>query len=427
MDKAAEPLKIFISYGREIDESNDSGESLHPKPNSDIVVRKIKAYLESRGHEVCLDREWLGRNEIKDLPDRRKALYDAAKWSDVAIICLSPNVLKDNGVCQDDVAMILNVLGENHILIKLEELKDKESKNKAYPSYLSNRQFSMLDLDLKSTEGGIDDGWLEKKFKELDAMIANSLAEKIKWQNEMAELEKFLQLQGASDKHQNLDVDVQDLFYEKIIQAESDPARFFCERKALFEWFEDEIKRSGEAVRQDRILYLKEVPDFGKNQYVTGLLYWYKFAFGDLYFIDNNQEETLELYTFVKFVAYRLAKTNSSYRERLISYLRDNPDEVDQQKNSPQTLFRLLVDNLLSDEIDGGRATQWILVDALEKASVPPRNSIASFICQSLSELPQWVSYLITTRNDDDDNTVNRYLAPFTPIELSKEERDGNI
>lgn len=418
MEKASKPLKIFISCGFEIDNIDKNGD-LYSEPNNESVVLKIKEHLKSRGHEVWLDRDWLERYEIKDFPDRRKALYDGAKWSDVALVCLSPKALKTNGVCQDDVSIILNVLGENYIPIKLEAAKEKE-----YPSYLLNRQLisKFAEWDLKWTEGRIDNGGLEEAFEELDKTIAKSLEEKIKWQNEMAELKGALQPLEANDQLQIFDVNIQNHLNEKTIQAESEAARFFYEHKGLFEWFEEKIKHSGEAVRleSERVILLKNVSDFGERRYAEGLLNWYKFAFSDPYFIDNNQRETLDLHTFVKFVAYRLAKTNSSYREKLISYLKENSDEIDLQTDDPQMLFRLLVDDLLSDEIDGGKAIQWILVDSLDNATVSPRNSFASFISQIPNRLPPWICFLITTRSNDD--TVNRYFAQITPIDLSKED-----
>ena len=48
MNKAANPLKIFISYGHEIGVKDESGNPLYPDPNNENVVLKIKAYLESQ-------------------------------------------------------------------------------------------------------------------------------------------------------------------------------------------------------------------------------------------------------------------------------------------------------------------------------------------------------------------------------------------
>ena len=94
MKKVAKPLKIFISYGHEIGVKDESG-NLYPEPNNESVVLQIKQYLESRGHEI-----WLDKERIKAGDDWRKAIYNGVEWSDVALICLSRKAMRPDGVCR---------------------------------------------------------------------------------------------------------------------------------------------------------------------------------------------------------------------------------------------------------------------------------------------------------------------------------------
>ncbi|MBR5710293.1 MAG: TIR domain-containing protein [Thermoguttaceae bacterium] len=416
MDKAAKPLKIFISYGHEIDALDENGNP-YPNPNNESVVRKIKAYLESRGHEV-----WLDREKIKEGSDWRKAIYDGVEWSDVALICLSRKAMKPNGVCRDEISIALGVRGGNMFPVKLEALEDSE-----YPAYLLNRQLFTRFMDWRShwTEDSIDEAWLDQNLEEL----AKALEDKDVWRfgEEMVELKKLLKPWNMNDRLRQLDRGVQTLYNEKTKEFENKTVHKFCGRESLFKLFEGKIAQSGQAVRveSDRVLWLKKGPGFGKSRFAAELLYRYYYAISAAYFIVYNQRVSLDPTTFVKSVAYQLAQANSAYRKKLLNYLKENPDELNRLADDPHTLFKTLVVDLLSDEIDGGRATQWILVDALDEATESNRNEITELISQNLDRLPPWISFFITSR--DKDNVVNRNFSQFTPIDFSEEENVGDV
>ncbi len=416
MDKAAKPLKIFISYGHEIDALDENGNP-YPNPNNESVVRKIKEYLESRGHEV-----WLDREKIKEGSDWRKAIYNGVEWSDVALICLSRKAMRPNGVCRDEISIALGVRGGNMFPVKLEALEDSE-----YPAYLLNRQLFTRFMDWRShwTEDNIDEAWLDKNLEEL----ANALEENDVWRYgvEMVELKKLLKPWNMNDRLRQLDRGVQTLYNEKTKEFENKTVHKFCGRESLFKLFEGKIAQSGQAVRveSDRVLWLKKGPGFGKSRFAAELLYRYYYAISAAYFIVYNQRETLDPNTFVKSVAYQLAQANSAYREKLLGYLRENPDELNRLADDQQTLFKKLVVDLLSDEIDGGRATQWILVDALDEATENNRNEIAALISQNLDRLPPWICFFITSR--DKDNAVNGNFSQFMPIDFSEEENFSDV
>jgi len=80
-----QPLRIFLSYG------HDSNEEL---------VRRIKADLEKRGHEVRFD-----KNEIKFSDEWRRAITDGILQSNRVLPFLSKHSTRDPGVCLDEFAM----------------------------------------------------------------------------------------------------------------------------------------------------------------------------------------------------------------------------------------------------------------------------------------------------------------------------------
>ena len=413
MDKAAKPLKIFISYGHEIGAVDDHGIP-YSNPNNESVVLKIKTYLESRGHEV-----WLDRERIMPGDDWRRSIYEGVEWSDVALICLSRRAMRPNGVCRDEIAIAIGVRGGNMFPVKLEALEDAE-----YPAYLLTHQLFIEFMDWRAhwTEDGIDEVWLDQTLDEL----AKSLEKKEVglYGEEMVELKRLLKPWNMNDRLRRLDRGVQTLYNEEAHEFENVTVHKFCGRESLFQMFEGRI---GHAVHLDaeRVLWLKKGPGFGKSRFAAELLYRYYYAISAAYFIEYNQPETLDPHTFVKSVAYQLAQANSDYRKKLLKYLKENQNEINLQTGDPQTLFKKLVVDLMSDEIDGGRATQWILVDALDEATENSRNEIASLISQNFNRLPPWICFFITSR--DNDNAVNNNFAQFTPIDFPDEENVSDV
>src|SRR5580693_612754 len=81
------PLRIFLSYG------HDSNEEL---------VRRIKADLENRGHDV-----WFDKNEIKSGDDWRRSITDGILKSNRVLSFLSKHSTRDPGVCRDEIAIAI--------------------------------------------------------------------------------------------------------------------------------------------------------------------------------------------------------------------------------------------------------------------------------------------------------------------------------
>ncbi len=79
------PLRIFLSYGHDTNEE---------------LVRRIKADLEQRGHDV-----WFDKNEIKFGDDWRSSITEGIARSHKFVSFLSKHSVRDPGVCCSGTAI----------------------------------------------------------------------------------------------------------------------------------------------------------------------------------------------------------------------------------------------------------------------------------------------------------------------------------
>ena len=78
-------MRIFLSYGHDANEE---------------LVRRIKADLEARGHDV-----WFDKNDIKFGDDWRREITDGITGSHRVLPFLSKHSTRDPGVCLDQIAI----------------------------------------------------------------------------------------------------------------------------------------------------------------------------------------------------------------------------------------------------------------------------------------------------------------------------------
>jgi hypothetical protein len=87
------PLRIFLSYGHDAKE---------------ILVRRIKADLEKRGHDV-----WFDKSEIKFGEEWRRSITEGIERSNKFLVFLSEHSTRDPSVWRDEIAIALGVKGGN--------------------------------------------------------------------------------------------------------------------------------------------------------------------------------------------------------------------------------------------------------------------------------------------------------------------------
>lgn len=91
--KTAASLRVFLSYGHDANED---------------PVRRIKADLEKRGHDV-----WFDKSDIKFGDDWRRSITDGIVGSNRILSFLSKHSTRDPGVCRDEIAIAIDVKGGN--------------------------------------------------------------------------------------------------------------------------------------------------------------------------------------------------------------------------------------------------------------------------------------------------------------------------
>ena len=415
MDKTVKPMNIFISYGKEIRVHDESGNPQYPEPNNESVVRKVKTYLENQGHHVWIDKEIFRPGD-----DWRRTIYEAIEYADVVLFFLSDNAMNPFDIFMEEISIALRIRRGNMFFINLDASVD------------SNRMLHLLNNNLFTefqnwllhwTEEGIDDAWFDQTIHSLD----RSLQKVMLYSGEMRELKKLLRPWNNNYRLRKLDIGTQILLNEKTYEYEKKIVHRFCGRESLFKMFEERIMNDCKADRlpSDRVLWLKKGPGFGKSRFASELYYRFTLPISAVYFIEYKQEETRKPHTFIRSVAYQLAQVNDAYRIKLLSYLKENQEKINFQTDDPNTLLKKLIVDLLSDDAEGKKATQWILVDAMDEAMDDNQYEIAMLISQNLDKFPPWLCFFITSREIDVD--VNRYFDRFKTVEFSDEENDKDL
>jgi len=104
-EKTIAPLRILLSYGHDANEE---------------LVRRIRADLEKRGHNV-----WFDKTEIKFGDEWRCVITDGILQSNRVLSFLSKHSTRDPGVCLDEIAIAIGAKGGNvqTILVESEQAR----------------------------------------------------------------------------------------------------------------------------------------------------------------------------------------------------------------------------------------------------------------------------------------------------------------
>ncbi len=147
-EKPAAPLRIFLSYG------HDSNEEL---------VRRIKADLEKRGHDV-----WLDKTEIKFGDEWWRAITDGILKSNRVLSFLSKPSTCDPGVCLDEIAIAIGAKGGNIQTI----LVGSEQEVKPPPSISHIQWLDTHDWKERRAAGEAAwEPWYQAKLAEIIAVV----------------------------------------------------------------------------------------------------------------------------------------------------------------------------------------------------------------------------------------------------------------
>jgi hypothetical protein len=160
-------MRIFLSYG------HDGNEEL---------VRRIKADLENRGHDV-----WFDKNEIKFGDEWRRAITDGILQSNRVMSFLSKHSTRDPGVCLDEIAIAIGAKGGNIQTI----LVESEREVKPPPSISHIQWLDMHDWRARHAAGEAAwEPWYQAKLAEIVAVVESE--ESRRFAGEIKTLEDLL-------------------------------------------------------------------------------------------------------------------------------------------------------------------------------------------------------------------------------------------
>ncbi len=226
-DKLVALLRIFLSYG------HDSNEEL---------VRRIRADLETRGHEV-----WFDQSEIKTGHDWRRSITDGIVDSHRVLSFLSKYSTRDPGVCLDEIAIAIGVKGGNIQTI----LVESEQEVKPPPTITHIQWLDMHDWKEQRDAGEAAwEKWYQEKFAEIVAVVESD--ESRRFAGEIKTLEEYL----------------------KPISSDSRIGQLL--KKALVGrvWLFEAIEHWRNADRASRLFWMMGVPGFGKSAFAAHLAHY---------------------------------------------------------------------------------------------------------------------------------------------------------
>lgn len=365
-------MKIFLSYG------HDSNAPL---------IERIKEYLSKDEEGNPRHEVWFDKSEIKEGQDWRRSITDGVIQSDVVLAGLSEHSTRIPGVCRDELSISIGVKGGNIRTILLEP-----SDVVAPPAMISHIQW--LDMsDWKEHEKeGFDSEYFQEKFRKIAEII------------ETPENEQF-----------NGEI--------TTLKAALEPITSISRIKALTQkemygrkWLYEKIKE-WDKVSNQRLFWIVAGPGFGKSMFAANLQVEFNARIPAIQFVEWGKPDHTNPCRILKNLAFQLAVRYPEYRKFVLQL----PDVINKElnKKNEYELFDLLFCESTWMKIDGGQENVWVLIDALDEANDEYGNRIAQTLGRHMDRMPQWMRFILTSRND---SKVRLPLQKYHPQIFDLEE-----
>lgn len=351
------PMRIFLSYG------HDSNEEL---------VRRIKANLEKRGHDV-----WFDKSEIKGGHDWRRSITEGIIDSNRVLSFLSKYSTRYPGVCLDEIAIAIGVKGGNIQTI----LVESEEEVKPPPSISHIQWLDMHDWKEKRAAGeAVWEKWYQEKLAEIVRVVESD--ESRRFAGEIKTLEDYLK------------------------PISSDSRIFHLLKKGLVGrvWLVDAIEKWRNAAdRASRLFWIMGAPGVGKSAFAAHLAHYGRDKVIAVQFCEYDKPDHRNAHRIVRTLAFQIATRLPDYRKLLLTL----PEITDLERKNPNELFDYLLANPLRHAIDGGRDRYLIVIDALDEAGANGRNELVEMLARNAPRLPDWIGFVVTSR------PVSNVIAPL--------------
>lgn len=368
------PLRIFLSYG------HDGNEEL---------VRRIRADLEARGHDV-----WFDKSRIKAGDDWRRAITEGIVDSNRVLSFLSKHSTRDPGVCLDEIAIAIGVKGGNIQTILVEG--EWETKPPASISHI--QWLDMHDWRERRDAGESEwERWYGGKLADIVAVVESE--ETRRFAGEIRTLADHLQPVSSAARMGEL------LSRPMVGRA----------------WLLDAVDQwRAQASRGPRLLWIMGAPGVGKSAFAAHLAHYGRDKVLATEFCDWREPSHHDARRIVRTLAFQIATRLPDYRKLLLTL----PEIGELGRKSASELFAYLVGDPLRQAIAGGRERYLIVIDGLDEAGRDGRNELVELLAKDISLLPEWMGVVATSRPESDVMAPLQGLEPLVIDTATEANRD---
>ena len=363
--QAAEPMRLFLSYG-------------HPESE---ICQRICAALKEHGYDP-----WFDQSDIRTGDNWRVSIQEGVRSSNAVVACLSPHSTRERGVCLDELAIAVGVKGGNvHSILLAPEQEVKP------PATIGHEQW--LDMsDWKEQKAAGPDvfaEWFRGKMQELFRVLDSKETREFNGQIQYI--------------HDHLNV-----YYDTSRQNALLQKRFVGRA-----WREVNLEHWMVDPAGKRMCLLYGGPGVGKSAFAVHYTH-YNSRVAACLFCRSDMEVYNAPRTVIQTLAYLLACRLPEYRQSLLMHLPENKAEL--ERLSEKELFARLLEEPLRLSVDGGHQTMVLVVDGLDECGSPEENALARTLAAYADSLPAWLRILIVARATP---AVTAYAAGAWKLEIA--------
>ena len=363
--RAAEPMRLFLSYG-------------HPESE---ICQRICAALKEHGYDP-----WFDQSDIRTGDNWRVSIQEGVRSSNAVVACLSPHSTRERGVCLDELAIAVGVKGGNvHSILLAPEQEVKP------PATIGHEQW--LDMsDWKEQKAAGPDvfaEWFRGKMQELFRVLDSKETREFNGQIQYI--------------HDHLNV-----YYDTSRQNALLQKRFVGRA-----WLEEKLEHWMDDPAGKRMCLLYGGPGVGKSAFAVHYTH-YNSRVAACLFCRSDMEVYNAPRTVIQTLAYLLACRLPEYRQSLLMHLPENKAEL--ERLSEKELFARLLEEPLRLSVDGGHQTMVLVVDGLDECGSPEENALARTLAAYADSLPAWLRILIVARATP---AVTAYAAGAWKLEIA--------
>ena len=390
-EQAVVPLRIFLSYG------HDENENL---------VRRVKADLEHRGHDVWFDKTPDREKGISTGDDWRRAITDGILGSHRVVSFLSKHSTRDPGVCRDEIAIAIGVKGGNIQTVLV------ESEHEVQPP-VSIGHIQWLDMhDWRAAHG------LVQAAGERPA--AGDAVWESWYQERLADIVRVVE----SDESRRFAGEIETLNgCLNPISSEARVCQLLSKGFHGRRWLLEAVERWRLDLSQDsRLFWIVGAPGVGKSAFAAQLTHTRSDTVIAAQFCAWNMTDHRDARRVVRSLAFQLATRLPDYRKLLLTL----PEIARLDSKSADELFEYLLTNPLRLAIHGARNRYLMVIDALDEAGEAGRNPLVEMLARNAQRLPAWIGLVVTSRPEFDVKTPFQSLNPC-PFDTASESNRNDL